>query len=33
MTEAETPCTTHGNHTLCIEPHCPCSCHDEESPA
>jgi len=29
----ETPCTTHGNHTLCIEPHCPCDCHDEEIPA
>lgn len=30
-TEApETPCTTHGNHTMCIEPECRCSCHDED---
>jgi hypothetical protein len=27
----ETPCTAVGCHVLCIEPDCPCDCHDEEN--
>ena len=26
----ETPCS-YGIHVLCIEPHCICDCHDEET--